>query len=292
MLELLRADFRRLFKNKIFWLECALMFGMAIYCIVGTLIGNKSAEEPTSSPDSLVIALSAISGVLSAVFAAFFIGTEHSDGTMRNKLIVGRTRTQIYFAGLIVCSAAALIVNLVFIITLSVGGSIFIGRFAADLSAVLSAILLSFISDIAFAAVALFGAMMITNKAASVAVLTVAAFLLFAYADVVSNRLSTPEYFDAFTYADSEGNIHEEPRQPNASYPTGAKRKYYEFMYDTLPGCQLMQTQNFLYEAAANGGKLAKEENQKLLGFAGTSLIIVILATGAGVILFKRKDLK
>lgn len=292
MIELLRADFRKLFKNKIFYLEMILMLGMGIYCIVGTVMGNKTADEPTRSPDSLIITMSSISGILSAVFAAFFIGTEYSDGAMRNKLTVGRTRTQIYFSGLIVCSAAALIVYSVFVAVVAVGGSIFIGKFAADFASVISALLISYAASVAFASLALFGAMMITNKAAAVAALTIIAFLLFAYTDIVCNRLNTPEYFNSFTYTDENGVVHEQPRERNAGYPTGLKRKYYEFMYDSLPGCQLMQTQNFLYDAANSGGKMTDEANSKLIRFAGTSVVIAILSTGAGVILFKKKDLK
>lgn len=292
MIELLRADLRKLFKNKVFYLELILMLGMGVYCVVGTVIGNKAADEPVNSPDSLVVALSTISGILSAVFAAFFIGTEYSDGAMRNKLTVGRTRAQIYLSGLIVCSLAALIVYSVFAAVVAIGGSIFIGKFAADFASVISALLISYAASVAFASLALFGAMMITNKAASVAALTIIAFLLFSYTDIVCNRLNTPEYFNSFTYTDENGVVHEQPRERNAGYPTGLKRKYYEFMYDSLPGCQLMQTQNFLYDAANDDGKMTEEANSKLLRFAGTSVVIAILSTGTGIMLFKKKDLK
>ncbi|MGY3662454.1 MAG: hypothetical protein ACXAHE_00930 [Roseburia sp. 1XD42-69] len=45
-----------------------------------------------------------------------FLGTDYSDGTIRNKLTVGHTRTNIYLANLIVTFAAGLLIMCVWFI--------------------------------------------------------------------------------------------------------------------------------------------------------------------------------
>ena len=52
-----------------------------------------------------------------AVFIGVFVGTEYSDGTLRNKLIIGHSRSSIYISNLIVCTTAGIIMHLTYIIT-------------------------------------------------------------------------------------------------------------------------------------------------------------------------------
>lgn len=54
-------------------------------------------------------------GVAEAVFCGFYIGTDYSDGTVRNKIAVGQTRANVYLSNLVICSfagAAALITHM------------------------------------------------------------------------------------------------------------------------------------------------------------------------------------
>ena len=49
-------------------------------------------------------------------FCQPFIGTEYSDGTIRNKIVVGHSRSTIYLANLLTCCFAGLIMCLCFIL--------------------------------------------------------------------------------------------------------------------------------------------------------------------------------
>ena len=49
-------------------------------------------------------------GLVAAILTSMFIGSEYSDGTIRNKLVVGHSRMRIYLANLIVCSVACVLI--------------------------------------------------------------------------------------------------------------------------------------------------------------------------------------
>jgi len=98
----------------------------------------------------------------------------------------------------------------------------------------------------------------------------------------IQNKLDGPEYYEDYdyVYTDEEGNIHEEhiDREKNYNYVDGTKRKVYEFLYDFLPGCQMLQiTQQ-------------NPENPERLPIYSFSIIVV--TTACGIFFFRRKNLK
>ena len=67
---------------------------------------NSLAETiPYTFEDGLFV-IETIMILVIAVFVSLFFGTEYSDGTLRNKLIGGYTRGQIYVSQFIVNAAA------------------------------------------------------------------------------------------------------------------------------------------------------------------------------------------
>ena len=75
--------------------------------------------------------------IISAIFIGLFIGTEYSNGTMRNKLVIGHSRGAIYFSNLAVCIAAALLIHIVYVATTLVVGLIIFVNFFTQVSAFL-----------------------------------------------------------------------------------------------------------------------------------------------------------
>lgn len=84
--------------------------------------------------------------------------------------------------------------------------------------------------------------------------------------------------FDAYSYMDEDGTMVQEDAQPNPKYLTGTKRKFYEFLNDANPMGQMVQYTNIEVE---NPGLLM------LYSFG-----IIILSTAAGVVIFRKKDVK
>lgn len=61
-----------------------------------------------------------------------FIGTEFSDGTMRNKLIVGHRRREIYFTNFLTCALSGIFFNLVYLALVSLIGIPLFGGFQLE----------------------------------------------------------------------------------------------------------------------------------------------------------------
>ena len=82
MRKLLKAGFFRLKKDLIFWLFIFLTIGISIY----TLCYNTALEGIRL--DTLINKFIVYIGIFIAIFVSIFVGKEHSEGIIRNKIIV------------------------------------------------------------------------------------------------------------------------------------------------------------------------------------------------------------
>ena len=122
MRKLLSANFSRLFRDKTFWF---CMGAMLIYAVVYMLNGVRQATvslaEYHHTLDDYYFHFALVIGMFCALFCSMFLGTEYSDGAIRNKLVVGHTRAGIYLSGLVVTFAATLFVMAVWLMGALVG---------------------------------------------------------------------------------------------------------------------------------------------------------------------------
>lgn len=81
------------------------------------------------TPDSTSFAFVFFVPILLSCAAPLFIGSEYSDGTMRNKLIVGHKRYNIYLSEQFVCTAAGFMLCLAYIVPHTVLSLILLGKF-------------------------------------------------------------------------------------------------------------------------------------------------------------------
>ena len=110
MNKLLWANWARLRRYKAFWLALA---GVFLVSLLSIWSGSRAAQQLAQSGfvrtlDSYYFALATFLGGLYAVFFSLFLSAEFSDGTVRNKLVVGHSRVHIYLADYLVCLAACL----------------------------------------------------------------------------------------------------------------------------------------------------------------------------------------
>ena len=141
MHKLLHANALRLRKSKCFWLGilfCVLMGGSSPLM---SYIDMKTVQERYDAYiihlDGGCFSIAVFIGIMAAIFAALFIGTEYSDGTMRNKIIVGRTRPAIYLANLLtVVGATTLWLVTYFALYLAVGVPL-LGWFTLEITSIL-----------------------------------------------------------------------------------------------------------------------------------------------------------
>lgn len=118
MHKLLSANLRRLWINKAFWITVVVMV-----CIEG-LLCLLLAKEHFFPMDAVLFLSLQIIGILTCVFFSLFLGTEYSDGTIRNKIIVGHKRGNIYLANLLTGVIAITIIYLAGVLTGCVMGFI------------------------------------------------------------------------------------------------------------------------------------------------------------------------
>ena len=95
MIKLLNASFTRLRKTKIFWLLTIFSILFAFF-MINTKYSDMKLYNEVIEVEQLMINYSTIVGIVIAIFTSLFLGVEYSDGTIRNKIIIGHKRANIY----------------------------------------------------------------------------------------------------------------------------------------------------------------------------------------------------
>lgn len=288
MSKLLRANFARLWKSMIFWIGMLFMFGIGLLVLYSEyrhklhIMHLMQMEDYHLSIDGSLFGSCMYIPMVASVFMGLFIGTEYSDGTIRNKLIVGNSRVAVYFANFIVALSASIMMHLVYIITIIMIGVPVIGNIEQKVETLVILFLMSIITLTAIIAIFMFISMLIHSKANASVVAILVAMAMTMSASYINARLSEPEYYEAYsvTFTDESGEVHEEKseKELNPYYLRGAKRKAYEFMLDFLPGCQMLQ--------------IAYQEVSDYVRLPLYSLGIIVVVSAGGMIWFRRQDLK
>lgn len=218
-----------------------------------------------------------------AVFTSLYVGTEYSDGTIRNKLVVGHSRRNVYLSNYVLCAAGAAFITLTGYLVSLVLGSCLFGLPALPLPELLLTMVHGLI--IGFAYVSLFNAvaMVCSNKTyASIACIFLTFFILMATA-IVYQKLNAPEFLQQAVMAGEGEEIVMETEMvletvPNPEYLTGSSRTFYQVLLDILPGGQAQQI----------GG----ENIAHLLRMMAYSLGIILVSNGVGLVFFRKKNIK
>lgn len=270
MNKLLHANFSRLVRDKIFWLCLA---AMAAFSASGLF--NCRANGITPLPGNVFTLPAVLVCVPLAVFCCLFVGVEYSDGTLRNKLCVGHSRSDIYLANLITVFAAALVMAAAFVAATAAVGIPLLGMPRVSLSALglLALVVVAVLA--AFAALYTALCMLISSRSAGAvaSLLGIFGFLLASFS--ISQRLDEPEFFSAYVM---EGGSTALQSVENTQYLRGTARAVYSFLNDFLPTGQAIQL-----------GSASVQRPWVLIGY---SALIAAVATAAGLYFFRRKDLK
>lgn len=274
MNNLLRAQFGRLWKNRVFHLCILAMAAWAVFTVIMDI--RALNFNPAFTLDEHFFYNAPVIGLFTAIFISLFIGTEHSCGTMRNSIIVGHSRKSIYLALLTVCSCMALILNAVWFIVSWLLGTPLVGGLTGDPLHILCMIAVQLGMTLALTALFTAVAMLYPNRAGC-AVVSILLYLgLLILSSFIFNALLEPEMTSGVIMT-TDGISRTDP-VPNPDYIGGAKRAMYLFWNDFLPGGQALQL--------ADGG-LAHPLASLLY-----DAFMFLVCTGVGLFLFHRKDLK
>ncbi len=277
MSRLLHVNFSRMWKSKLFWGEIIGMSALGVLFVISAL---RMAQWNVSdaSLDYVITGYLTVIGMISALFCGVFCGTDYSDGTIRNKLIAGHTRLSIYLSNLITHAAGTLLCCAAYFLTAILLGLPLLGGFRTAAGTLAIMLLGSMVTVLAYSALFTLVSMLSQSRSTGVSICLISFFVLFFAGMVVMQRLQEPEIYDAYSYTDEDGTMVHEDAQPNPNYLTGTKRKLYEFFHDANPLGQMVQYTNIQVE---NPGLLM------LYSFG-----IIILSTAAGVVIFRKKDVK
>ncbi len=250
------------------------MFMSAMNYITTTASGDKPVI------DNLFFSFSIFSGILNAVFISLFIGTEYSDGTIRNKISVGHMRRDIYLSSFVVCAIAGIVICLLYLSAALAVGIPLMGFFEAAPELVFATALCMLVASVAFSSVFLLIAMLCQNRAVTAVVNILLVFTLLFAAIYIRARLNEPETITQQTIATSDDGITNvtEESLANPNYLEGTKRDVYEFLNDFLPTGQCVQFTNM--------------EAGRLPLLAAYSAGISVGFAGIGMYAFRKKDIK
>lgn len=275
MSRLLSANFMRVKRSWAFWLCIVFMTGLALFM----QFVNYRQVQQGNAPDleSELFAYVPFVSILAAVFVSLFTGTEYSDGTMRNKVVIGHSRTAIYLSNLVTAAVCVAVMSIVYLAVYSAAGMIIVGGFKAGAGTILVQVLCSLVLAAAFASIFTLMSLLNQNKAVSAVLCMLLALGILFTGSYTNGVLEEPEFIGGY-YVDENGEMHEQEETKNPRYVEGTERKVYEFANDFLPGGQSIQI--------AGGGAA---EPWKLMGYSG---VITVIITAAGIRAFKRKDLR
>lgn len=276
MSKLLSANFLRLRKNVLFWGTLALSFAFGLFTVY-TQLSDKLKYGLEVRLDSVLFFYAMVIGLISAVFISLFFGTEYSDGAIRNKMIVGQSRLEVYLANLLTGYAVALLSTAAFLLAVFGLGVPTIGSPAIPVPAFLLNLLGTLVMEAAFCAIFTFVTMNCAKKAASAVACILLFFALMMCSTYVMGRLDAPEFIQGYELSVNGQVVQSEP-EPNPRYLRGAARAAYEFIYDLLPTGQASQ--------------YTMLEVSHPVRAAACAAALTAVFSAAGIALFRKKDLR
>lgn len=275
MIRLLNAGFTRLRKNRVFWLFLIFSICMSLFMVYSRYKDMKEYGDIVEV-EQIILNYSTIIGIVIAIFISLFLGVEYSDGAIRNKITIGHSRIKIYLSNLIIVSVTGVFCYIVFSLISACIGALLFGW--VKLEGVNFSILyidILFVI-IAFSAIDTFIAMICSNKTYTAIGTIMLVFVMMMVALTCFNMLCASPTIQTVTMDESGEMITNE--EPNPKYPTEKEMKIYQTIVDILPAGQAFQ--------------IAGRNSTNFNMLPVYSLVNFIVFTGAGLIIFNKKELK
>lgn len=274
---LLNANLKRLWKNKCFWLCMGAMFVYIfqyMWKCCHYVLEDMLMEELKLDYYYFQFALAI--GLFCAVFATIFLSREYSDGTVRNKIIAGHKRRNIYLSHLAVTYLASLLMLLVGIVTALIGLPTF-GVWEMGVGKCLIYLLIIAMFTLSFCAIYTLINILMPNRGISAVLSLLLFFILFLAAIKIFDSLSAPAVvFQEVSFDMEEVNFRDP--MPNPRYVEGTKREILDFIIDLLP---MGQAYRVAYLDVVHPVRMIF-----------CSLGLTAFITAFGIFQFERKDLK
>lgn len=275
MRKLLAASFSRLWKEKIFWFVFLIM---SVGAVCYNWIGYNEINDPQVHVEDMIFCMLPMSGFIFALFISMRLGTEFEEHTIRNKLIVGYSRTQVYFAEYITCMVASVILMGIMLLVSTAFGMLLSLEFQSGWHELVLLLFCCALIASVFSAMFTAISMNVGSKAASLIASIVFLFAILILASFFVNALEEGPVAYSDVVITAENGVQFGDLIENPAYIDGMQRTVYELIADILPTGQVIQMNNLEFERAAR--------------WPVFSLIMLIIATVAGYIPFRKRDIR
>ncbi len=253
--------------------------------------------EETSATETVLFDFPSMIMMLVPVVVALHINTDYQDGTIRNKITVGCSRASIYVANLTVLSVTSLLyMTLYVVLSLLIGIPLF-GWPQSPLLEIVSHIFTCVLITLSITALHTLLATVITSRSVSIVVIFVSVTMMFGslFIDMALANTETILDYDKITYIttengdmkmqyfDKEGNlipVDALKEIPNPHYVHEPLRSIYAMALDLNPGGQSLQLMG------------STEHRSPDWVLMVNAVAVILILSGAGLLLFQRKDLK
>lgn len=283
MTNILSAYLSRLWKDKFFWLAMVFMAGLSILLTLNQYSNELIMKQRDLVPDTALplelycFGFQWVIGGVAALVSSLFLGREYQDGTLRNKLIAGYTRTSIYLAGLMVNLLSALALCFCYSFFACIIGIPLMGGFQAELGTLLLLLLGNLLAIGVYCSLFTLIEMLTSSRAGAIVITMLLFLLLLVLGTVLIGRLQEPEWISIVTGADQSGQLIFQQTEPNPNYLDGPMRTIAQTIVNLIPTGQAF--------SLAGGG----DEFLSQLPLYSAGLIAV--TTAGGILGFRKKDI-
>ena len=277
MRKLITANFHRFSKDRFSWCVVGIIL---ILSLINVFNSARSYEAMAVSGyamslDDYYFNQAPLIGAFLALLISMFLGTEFSEGTIRNKLCIGHKRNEIFLSNFISCALATIALTAVWLLTSALLFGL-IGSLEMEVSEFIGCIFVSVGFAVSFAALYTVIGSLSSNKAMTI-IYTFAAFILLAMAaSALYDRLCEPEMNQGMTLVGTQ-LVEMEPT-PNPLYLSGMIRTVCEAALELLPTGQALLLSD-----------VAVEYPGRAISLSAVFTIVTLLV---GSMLFRRKDIK
>lgn len=273
MNKLLTAGLWRLRKSKISITMIVLTIIAAILFIMNSYINNFKYNM-----DSIVFSFSNFIGFFIAMFTSLFAGIEYDYGTIRNKIIVGHSRSMIYLSTLILNIIVAVLLQLIYILVVVIIGIPLHGTFSLTVSQIVVTFVYLTIAIICYTTIFNFISIICKEITLSTIINIALILIMFISVQLLGQVINEREFTYLTVHGENGEIISQEINGKNPDYP-GEKAK--EICRKILYIIPTGQVDTIL----SNKENI---DNQVLLYSITVSIIVNIL----GVIIFEKKELR
>ena len=279
MMKLLRAGFRRVFKSVIFWL------GLCASLLMGVIEGiNTRAyqyfDDMYIMPFFLII----------AIVVALIIGTEHSDGSFRNKITAGHSKGRIYLANLIIFLAFSLVAALLYLGTFAL---LMIGHISTFPTYALTVSAVGFVLvALSYTVILVSVSMMISQRAINAVVCILLVFATIFAVYVIDDTLGQWEFIEITTDINGEEHV---IREPNPKYIGGTPRTVLQSIKLIIPYGTMIEYATIVAPCFADYNITLSLPAEAVSQLQVMPIYTVVVSLAFGVLgwaLFRKKELK